>query len=113
MKIDLLSPGSFADGQPHEQYRWLRSYSPLHNVRPDTAYPPTLLVTGDHDDRVVPGHTFKFAATLQAAQSGAAPILVRVDTAAGHGQGGCDIHLSLGPARQQRLMIGLRVEIGQ
>ena len=56
-------------------------------MRPGTEYPPTLLVTGDHDDRVVPGHTFKFAASLQAAQTGPAPILVRVDTSAGHGQG--------------------------
>jgi prolyl oligopeptidase len=77
----------YGDVADPEQYRWLRSYSPLHNVQPGTTYPPTLLVTGDHDDRVVPGHTFKFAATLQTAQAGPAPILVRVDTAAGHGQG--------------------------
>lgn len=70
-----------------EQYRWLRSYSPLHNVRPGTSYPATLVLTGDHDDRVAPGHSFKFAAALQAAQAGDAPILIRVDTSAGHGAG--------------------------
>ena len=67
--------------------KWLRGYSPLHNVRPGTRYPATLLLTGDHDDRVVPGHSFKFAAALQAAQGGDQPILIRVETAAGHGAG--------------------------
>ena len=75
------------DPDDPEQYRWLRAYSPLHNVRAGTRYPPTLLLTGDHDDRVVPGHSLKFAATLQSAQSGDAPILLRVETGAGHGAG--------------------------
>lgn len=66
-----------------EEYRWLRGYSPLHNVRP-AVYPPTLLTAGDHDDRVVPAHSYKFAAALQAAQRGDAPILLRVQTSAGH-----------------------------
>ena len=70
-----------------EHYRWLRAYSPLHNIRAGTAYPATLVMTGDHDDRVAPGHSFKFAATLQSAQSGDAPVLVRVETSAGHGAG--------------------------
>jgi prolyl oligopeptidase len=70
-----------------EQFRTLLGYSPLHNVRAGVAYPATLVTTGDHDDRVVPGHSFKFAATLQAAQAGDAPILVRIDTDAGHGVG--------------------------
>jgi len=70
-----------------EQFGWLRAYSPLHNIRPGAAYPPTLVTTGDHDDRVVPGHSFKFAAALQAAQAGDAPVLIRIDTAAGHGPG--------------------------
>lgn len=76
-------------GNPDDplEYQWLRAYSPLHNVRPGTHYPATLLLTGDHDDRVVPGHSFKFAAALQAAQAGEEPILIRVDTAAGHGAG--------------------------
>jgi prolyl oligopeptidase len=70
-----------------EQFGWLMAYSPLHNVRDGIAYPPTLVTTGDHDDRVVPGHSFKFGAALQAAQSGDGPILVRIDTDAGHGVG--------------------------
>ena len=70
-----------------EQFRTVLAYSPLHNIRPGAAYPPTLVTTGDHDDRVVPGHSFKFAAALQAAQAGEAPVLIRVDTDAGHGVG--------------------------
>ncbi|HSK24383.1 MAG TPA: prolyl oligopeptidase family serine peptidase [Egicoccus sp.] len=62
-------------------------YSPYHNIRPDRAYPPTLVTTGDTDDRVVPLHSYKFAAALQHAQAGDAPILLRVDTSAGHGAG--------------------------
>ena len=65
----------------------LFKYSPLHNVRPGTKYPPTLITTGDHDDRVVPAHSFKFAATLQAAQAGPSPVLIRIETKAGHGAG--------------------------
>jgi len=65
----------------------LYAYSPLHNIKPGTSYPPTLITTADHDDRVWPGHSFKFAATLQAAQSGDAPILIRIETKAGHGAG--------------------------
>jgi prolyl oligopeptidase len=70
-----------------EQFKYLRAYSPLHNVKPGTCYPPTLAFTADHDDRVVPGHTFKFVATLQAAQSCPNPLLVRIETKAGHGAG--------------------------
>jgi prolyl oligopeptidase len=77
----------FGDPDDPEHYRWLRAYSPLHNIRPGTSYPPTLVLTGDHDDRVAPGHSFKFAAALQAAQAGDAPILIRVETSAGHGAG--------------------------
>jgi prolyl oligopeptidase len=73
------------DPEDPEQFKWVRAYSPLHNLKPGTAYPPTLVMTGDHDDRVVPGHSFKFAAAMQAAQSGDAPVLIRVETAAGHG----------------------------
>jgi prolyl oligopeptidase len=69
------------------QFPFLRAYSPLHNLKPGTAYPPTLITTADHDDRVVPGHSFKFAAALQAAQGGAAPVLIRIETKAGHGAG--------------------------
>jgi prolyl oligopeptidase len=70
-----------------EDFKYLIKYSPLHNIHPGTCYPPTLITTADHDDRVVPGHSFKFAATLQAAQSCDNPILIRVDTKAGHGGG--------------------------
>ena len=70
-----------------EQFKYLRAYSPLHNIKPGTCYPPTLALTADHDDRVVPGHTFKFVATMQAAQSCANPILARIETKAGHGGG--------------------------
>ncbi|HVO30345.1 MAG TPA: prolyl oligopeptidase family serine peptidase [bacterium] len=65
----------------------LYKYSPLHNVKAGTKYPPTMITTGDHDDRVVPAHSFKFAAALQEAQGGSAPILIRIETRAGHGAG--------------------------
>jgi prolyl oligopeptidase len=77
----------FGDPDDPAQYRWLRAYSPLQNVRPGECYPATLVLTGDHDDRVVPGHSFKFAAALQAAQACDAPILIRVETSTGHGAG--------------------------
>jgi prolyl oligopeptidase len=70
-----------------EYFRTLIKYSPYHNVRPGTAYPPTLITTGDHDDRVFPAHSFKFAAAMQAAQAGPAPVLIRIDVNAGHGMG--------------------------
>jgi prolyl oligopeptidase len=70
-----------------EAFAYLRRYSPLHNVRAGTRYPATLITTADHDDRVVPAHSFKFAAALQAAQGGPAPILIRIETRAGHGPG--------------------------
>ncbi len=70
-----------------DEFAALLAYSPYHNTRPGTAYPPTLIITGDHDDRVFPAHSFKFAAALQHAQAGPAPILIRVETKAGHGAG--------------------------
>ncbi len=70
-----------------EEFRALYAYSLLHNIRAGTQFPPTLILTGDHDDRVVPAHSFKFAATLQAAQAGDTPILIRIETQAGHGAG--------------------------
>ncbi len=69
-----------------EQFRTLYAYSPLHNVKP-ACYPATLILTGDHDDRVMPAHSYKFAAALQAAQQADAPILIRIQTQAGHGPG--------------------------
>lgn len=70
-----------------EDFKYLYAYSPLHNIKPGTKYPPTMVATADHDDRVVPGHSFKFAATMQADQAGSAPVLIRVETKAGHGAG--------------------------
>lgn len=70
-----------------EDFKALYAYSPLHNLKPGTSYPPTLITTADHDDRVVPAHSFKFAAALQAAQGGDAPVLIRIETKAGHGAG--------------------------
>jgi prolyl oligopeptidase len=68
-------------------FAYLSKYSPVHNVTAGTRYPPTLITTGDHDDRVVPAHSFKFAAALQHAQAGPNPILIRIETRAGHGAG--------------------------
>ncbi len=70
-----------------EEFKALYAYSPLHNIKPGTAYPATLITTADHDDRVVPAHSFKFAAALQAAQARNAPVLIRIETKAGHGAG--------------------------
>jgi prolyl oligopeptidase len=70
-----------------EEFKALYAYSPLQNLKPGTKYPPTLIATSDHDDRVVPGHSFKFAATMQADQAGPAPVLIRIETKAGHGAG--------------------------
>jgi len=70
-----------------EEYKAIRAYSPLHNIKKGTRYPPAFIVTADHDDRVVPGHSFKYAATMQWAQGGSAPILIRIETQAGHGGG--------------------------
>ncbi|MBI2927652.1 MAG: S9 family peptidase [Verrucomicrobia bacterium] len=69
------------------EFRALRAYSPYHNLRPRVKYPPTLVTTADHDDRVVPGHSFKFAARLQECQASKEPVLIRIDTRAGHGAG--------------------------
>jgi len=70
-----------------DEFQALYKYSPLHNLKPGTCYPATLITTADHDDRVVPAHSFKFAATEQADQAGPAPVLIRIDTKAGHGAG--------------------------
>ena len=77
----------YGSSENADEFKALYAYSPLHNIRPGTAYPATLVTTADHDDRVWPGHSFKFAATLQAAQEGSAPILIRIETKAGHGAG--------------------------
>ena len=73
--------------QSEEMFNYLKGYSPVHNVKSNTAYPATLITTGDHDDRVVPAHSFKFAAELQSKDSGINPVLIRVEKNAGHGSG--------------------------
>lgn len=70
-----------------EDFKALLAYSPYHNIREGVAYPPTMVMTGDHDDRVFPAHSFKFAAALQQAQTGEAPVAIRIETRAGHGAG--------------------------
>ena len=70
-----------------EEFQALYAYSPLHNLKPETVYPATLITTADHDDRVVPAHSFKFAAALQEADAGERPMLIRIETKAGHGAG--------------------------
>ena len=73
--------------QSEEMFNYLKGYSPVHNVKKGIAYPATLITTGDHDDRVVPAHSFKFAAELQDKQTGKNPVLIRIETNAGHGAG--------------------------
>ncbi len=77
----------YGSSEDPEGFRALYAYSPLHNLKPGVRYPPTLVLTSDHDDRVVPGHSFKFAATMQSAQDGDFPVLIRIQREAGHGQG--------------------------
>jgi prolyl oligopeptidase len=79
--------GDYGSPQDPQQFKALYAYSPVHNVHPGTRYPATLVITGDHDTRVMPMHSFKFAAALQAAQAGPAPVLLSVDLASGHGGG--------------------------
>jgi prolyl oligopeptidase len=79
--------GEYGSSDDAEMMPYLAGYSPLHNLKPGTKYPATLVTTADHDDRVVPAHSFKFAATLQAAHAGDAPVLIRIETRAGHGAG--------------------------
>ncbi|MGY2437435.1 prolyl oligopeptidase family serine peptidase, partial [Escherichia coli] len=77
--------GTSADSEA--MFDYLKGYSPLHNVRAGVSYPSTMVTTADHDDRVVPAHSFKFAATLQADNAGPNPQLIRIETNAGHGAG--------------------------
>ena len=96
--LDMLRYHTFTSGagwaydygtaqQSEEMFNYLRAYSPVHNVKAGVSYPATMVTTGDHDDRVVPAHSFKFAAELQAKQAGNAPMLIRIETDAGHGAG--------------------------
>jgi len=77
----------YASSETKDGFETLIRYSPLHNIRPGTRYPPVLITTADHDDRVVPAHSFKYAAALQPAQGGEAPVLIRIEVRAGHGAG--------------------------
>jgi prolyl oligopeptidase len=75
----------YGSSENEAEFKALYAYSPIHNIKPGTKYPATLITTADHDDRVVPAHSFKYAATLQAAQGGDSPVLIRIDTKSGHG----------------------------
>jgi prolyl oligopeptidase len=77
----------YGSAEDAAEFKALRAYSPYHNVKPGGRYPAVLATTADRDDRVVPGHSFKYMAALQAAQAGPAPVLIRIDTRAGHGTG--------------------------
>ena len=77
----------YGSSDNEEQFGYIYKYSPLHNTHAGACYPATLVTTADHDDRVVPAHSFKFAATLQAAQGCDNPVLIRIETKAGHGAG--------------------------
>ncbi len=77
----------YGSSEDVDQFKALYAYSPLHNIKKGQKYPATLITTADHDDRVVPAHSFKYAATLQEAQTGDAPVLIRIETKAGHGAG--------------------------
>ena len=79
--------GEYGASDNEEQFPYIYAYSPLHNIREGVEYPATLVTTADHDDRVVPAHSFKFAAQLQYAQAGDAPVLIRIESKAGHGAG--------------------------
>ena len=96
--LDMLRYNAFTAGagwaydygtaqESEEMFNYLMTYSPVHNVKEGVCYPPTMVMTGDHDDRVVPAHSFKFAAELQAKQSCANPTIIRIETNAGHGAG--------------------------
>jgi prolyl oligopeptidase len=77
----------YGSPENREEFETLYAYSPLHNLKAGTAYPATMITTADHDDRVVPAHSFKFAAALQEAHAGEKPVLIRIETKAGHGAG--------------------------
>jgi prolyl oligopeptidase len=85
--VGWMWTSDYGSADDPQEFQALLAYSPLHNLRPGTRYPATLITTADHDDRVVPAHSFKFASALQAAQAGPAPALIRIETKAGHGAG--------------------------
>lgn len=77
----------YGSSENADEFKALYAYSPIHNIRKGTEYPAVMITTADHDDRVVPAHSFKYAATIQEAQTGSAPVLIRIETKAGHGAG--------------------------
>jgi prolyl oligopeptidase len=77
----------YGSSEYEDQFEYIYKYSPLHNIKDGVEYPATLVTTGDHDDRVVPAHSFKYAAQMQHSQAGEAPVLIRIETNAGHGAG--------------------------
>jgi prolyl oligopeptidase len=79
--------GDYGSADNADEFKALHAYSPLHNLKKGGCYPATMVTTADHDDRVVPAHSFKYAAAAQAAQGSANPILIRIETKAGHGAG--------------------------
>jgi prolyl oligopeptidase len=85
--INWTLAAEYGSSDTAEGFKYLRAYSPLHNLKPGTKYPPTLITAGDHDDRLPPIHSYKFAATMQHDQAGDAPVLIRIDTRTGHGMG--------------------------
>ena len=92
LRFHLFTSGRFwvddyGSVDKEDEFRALYAYSPYHNLKPGTRYPATLVTTADTDDRVVPGHSFKFAAHLQEVQAGEAPVLIRIESRAGHGSG--------------------------
>ena len=98
MVLDMLRYHTFTAGagwaydygtanDSKEMFDYIFKYSPVQNVKSNTKYPATLITTGDHDDRVVPSHSFKFAAELQDKQTGNNPVMIRIETNAGHGAG--------------------------
>ena len=100
--------GEYGSADEPEAFAYLRRYSPLHNLKPGTCYPATLVTTADHDDRVVPSHSYKFAAALQAAQGCAKPVLLRVETKGSHGYRATDKQI----AEQADLMAFVAQQLG-
>jgi prolyl oligopeptidase len=102
----------FGSADEAAEFPVLRAYSPLHNLRPGTKYPATFIMTADHDDRVVPAHSFKFAAELQHCQAGQAPALIRIETRAGHGAGTPTTKLIESSADYLAFLVGV-LNVGQ
>ncbi|HXD34440.1 MAG TPA: prolyl oligopeptidase family serine peptidase [Pyrinomonadaceae bacterium] len=99
----------YGSSENADEFKALYAYSPIHNIKTGTKYPATLITTADHDDRVVPAHSFKYAAALQAAQGGDSPILIRIDTKSGHGASSTTKQLEQNADIYSFLMTNLKV----